>query len=115
VVINTASVAARSNSASGIAHTTTKAAVVAMTHCLADAGGPLGIRVVSIRPGPVVTPGTQDMFAAPGVEDAMLAPLLLKRLGLPQDIVPAGLFLASDEASWITGVDLRIDGGMING
>lgn len=115
VVINTASVAARSNSASGIAHTTTKAAVVAMTHCLADAGGPLGIRVVSISPGPVITPGTQEMFAASGVEDAMLGGLLLKRLGLPKDVVPAALFLASDDASWITGIDLRIDGGMING
>ena len=114
VVLNTASVAGHSNAGSGIAHTTTKAAVIAMTHCLADAGGPLGIRVLSISPGPVNTPGTTEIFAMPGMTEAMLAPLLVKRLGEAEDIARVAVFLASDEAAWITGVDLRVDGGMIN-
>lgn len=115
VVLNTASVAGHGNSDSGIAHTTTKAAVIAMTHCIADAGGPLGIRANSISPGPVETPGTADIFAAPGMKDAMLAGLLVKRLGQADDIAATAVFLASDEASWITGADLLVDGGMVNG
>lgn len=114
VVINTASVAGHHSAASGIAHTTSKAAVLAMTRCIADGGGPLGIRAVSLSPGPVETPGTAEMFAAPGVTEAVLAPLLIKRLGQPEDVVRAALFFASDEASWITGADLLVDGGMIN-
>jgi len=113
-VIQEASSEARNSAASGIAHTTSKAAVLAMTRCIADAGGPLGIRAFSLSPGPVETPGTAEMFAAPGVTDAVLAPLLIKRLGQPEDVVRAALFLASDEASWITGTDLLVDGGMIN-
>ncbi|MCU1692303.1 MAG: putative short chain dehydrogenase [Frankiales bacterium] len=114
VVLNTASVAGHGGADSGIAHTTTKAAVIAMTHCLADAGGPLGIRAVSLSPGPVETPGTKDIFAAPGMTEAMLAPLKVKRLGQPEDVVKAALFFASDDASWITGADLLVDGGMVN-
>jgi NAD(P)-dependent dehydrogenase (short-subunit alcohol dehydrogenase family) len=114
VVINTASVAGHHSAASGIAHTTSKAAVLAMTRCIADTGGPVGIRAFSLSPGPVETPGTKEMFAAPGVTEAVLAPLLIKRLGQPEDVVRAALFLASDEASWITGADLLVDGGMIN-
>ncbi|MCW2608246.1 MAG: putative short chain dehydrogenase [Frankiales bacterium] len=114
VVLNTASVAGHGASDNGIAHSTTKAAVIAMTHCLADAGGPLGIRAVSLSPGPVETPGTKDIFAMPGMTDAMLAPLKVKRLGQPEDVVRAALFFASDDASWITGADLLVDGGMVN-
>jgi meso-butanediol dehydrogenase / (S,S)-butanediol dehydrogenase / diacetyl reductase len=114
VVINTASTAGHAARAQGLAHNTTKAGVLAMTHCLADAGGAVGIRVVSISPGPVETPATEQIFAAPGMREAMLAPLKVKRLGQPEDVARAAVFLASDEAEWITGADLLVDGGMIN-
>jgi NAD(P)-dependent dehydrogenase (short-subunit alcohol dehydrogenase family) len=114
VVINTASVAGHGGGDNGIAHSTTKAAVIAMTHCIADAGGPLGIRAVSISPGPVESPGTVDIFAAPGMREAMLGPLLVKRLGQPEDIAKVAVFLASDDAAWISGADLLVDGGMVN-
>jgi NAD(P)-dependent dehydrogenase (short-subunit alcohol dehydrogenase family) len=114
VIINTASVAGHGGGHGGIAHATTKAGVIAMTHCIAAEGGPVGIRAVSISPGPVETPGTADMFAAPGMRDTMLAPLLVKRLGQPEDIAKLAVFLASDDASWISGADILVDGGMVN-
>jgi NAD(P)-dependent dehydrogenase (short-subunit alcohol dehydrogenase family) len=114
VIINTGSTAGHAARAQGLAHNTTKAAVIAMTHCLADSGAAVGIRVVSISPGPVETPATEAIFAAPGMREAMLAPLKVKRLGQPEDIARAAVFLASDDAEWITGADLLVDGGMIN-
>jgi NAD(P)-dependent dehydrogenase (short-subunit alcohol dehydrogenase family) len=114
VVITTASVAGHHSDGNSIAHCATKAAVLSMSHSFASAGAQDGIRAFSLSPGPVVTPGTAAMLAAPGVEEMMLAPLLVKRLGQPEDVVRAALFLASDEASWITGADLLVDGGMIN-
>ena len=82
--------------------------------CVAQFGAPHGIRVVSISPGPIATPGTAEQLEAPGVVDSMLAHLHIKRLGQPEDIVRMAVFLASDDANWITGIDVRVDGGMIN-
>jgi meso-butanediol dehydrogenase / (S,S)-butanediol dehydrogenase / diacetyl reductase len=114
VVINTASVAGYLGGSGGFAHSVTKRAVIGLSHCLADAGAPHGIRVVSISPGPVETPGTAAQFAAPGVREQMLVPLRIKRLGQPEDVARMAVFLASDDAEWITGIDVRVDGGMIN-
>ena len=94
VIINTASVAGHGAGGDGIAHSVTKRAVIAMSHCLADSGAPHGIRVVSISPGPIETPGTADIFAMPGMRDAMLAGLHIKRLGQPEDIARMAVFLA---------------------
>jgi meso-butanediol dehydrogenase / (S,S)-butanediol dehydrogenase / diacetyl reductase len=114
VVINTASVAGHGAGGDGIAHSVTKRAVIAMSHCLADSGAPYGIRVVSISPGPIVTPGTDEIFAMPGMKDVMLASLRIKRLGQPEDIARMAVFLASDDAEWVTGIDVRVDGGAVN-
>jgi meso-butanediol dehydrogenase / (S,S)-butanediol dehydrogenase / diacetyl reductase len=114
VVINTASVAGHGGGDNGIAHSVTKRAVIAMSHCLADAGAPHGIRVVSISPGPVVTPGTAEIFEAPGMKEVMLQGVRIKRLGQPEDIARMAVFLASDDADWVTGIDVRVDGGMVN-
>jgi NAD(P)-dependent dehydrogenase (short-subunit alcohol dehydrogenase family) len=114
VVINTASVSGHHGGDFGIAHSVSKRAVIAMSHCMADAGAQHGIRVVSISPGPIETPGTAGIFAEPGMRERVLSRLHIKRLGQPEDIARMAVFLASDDAEWVTGVDVRVDGGEIN-
>jgi NAD(P)-dependent dehydrogenase (short-subunit alcohol dehydrogenase family) len=75
-----------------------------------------GIRVNVVSPGPVLTEGSQDMFG-PGTANAdmvagMVAAMPRGRLGEPDDIAKAVSFLASDDSSWITGLDLFVDGGL---
>lgn len=93
-------------------HGAAKAGVINLTQHLAVEGGPHGIRAVSISPGFTVTPATQFLVDDP--PPAMRANwerIPLRRVGRPDDIVSAAVFLASDEASWITGVNLVVDGG----
>jgi NAD(P)-dependent dehydrogenase (short-subunit alcohol dehydrogenase family) len=114
VVINTASVAGWTGNRSVpfVAHMATKGGVIAMTRQMAAEGGPVGIRAVSISPGTIVTPGTADVLAVPQVRDALVAQSLIPRLGTPADVVGLAVFLASDEAGYITGADFVVDGGL---
>jgi NAD(P)-dependent dehydrogenase (short-subunit alcohol dehydrogenase family) len=94
------------------AHGTAKAGVINLTQQLAVEGGPHGIRVVCVSPGFTVTPSTAWLVTGgpqPFLDN--IARIPLQRVGQPDDIVNAALFLASDEASWITGVNLVVDGG----
>jgi NAD(P)-dependent dehydrogenase (short-subunit alcohol dehydrogenase family) len=72
----------------------------------------VGIRAVSISPGTIVTPGTADVLAVPKVRDALVAQSLIPRLGIPADVISLAVFLASDEAGYITGADFAVDGGL---
>ena len=114
LVINTASVAGHGGGAGSIAHSATKAAVLAMTHTIAAEGAPYRIRAVSISPGVMDTPGSAEQLAMPGALDALLSRSLIPRLGQPDEVAHAAVFLASDDASFITGTDLLVDGGLIN-
>jgi NAD(P)-dependent dehydrogenase (short-subunit alcohol dehydrogenase family) len=114
-IINFASVSAFRASANFgmIAHCAGKAAVLGMTRQLALEGGP-GIRANTISPGLVVTAATESVGATQGaVREAILARVPMKRLGQPEDIAACALFLASDEASWITGANFPVDGGVM--
>ena len=74
--------------------------------------GPHGIRVNSVSPGLIWREGIEDHWPE-GVEQwQQAAPL--ERLGQPEDVADACLFLASAAARWITGADLRVDGGMLS-
>jgi NAD(P)-dependent dehydrogenase (short-subunit alcohol dehydrogenase family) len=95
-----------------VAHMATKGGVIAMTRQLAAEGGPVNIRAVSISPGTIVTPGTADVLAVPEIRDALVAQSLIPRLGMPNDVVSLAVFLASDEAGYITGADFVVDGGL---
>lgn len=94
------------------AHGTAKAGVINLTQQLAVEGGPHGIRAVCVSPGFIVTPATAWLVEnGPEPFQRNIARIPLRRVGLPDDIVNAALFLASDEASWITGINLVVDGG----
>jgi 3-oxoacyl-[acyl-carrier protein] reductase len=113
IIINISSVAS-----TGAVHTTsvysaTKAAVDSITRTLASELGPRKIRVNAINPGMIETEG----FRASGIGESDFrkqteAQTPLGRIGQPQDIAPAVVFLASDDAGWITGQTLRISGGL---
>lgn len=70
------------------------------------------IRVNSVHPGFVESPMTAELHSRPGVKEERLDLTPLARIGLPEDIANGILYLASDEASWVTGAELVIDGGM---
>ncbi|MDN3310217.1 SDR family NAD(P)-dependent oxidoreductase [Microbacterium oryzae] len=93
-------------------HGSAKAGVINLTQHLAVEGGPLGIRAVCISPGFVVTPATKFLVDnPPPAVEATWGRIPLRRVGQTSDIVNAAVFLASDEASWITGINLVVDGG----
>lgn len=114
VIINTASVAGLIGSGPGGAgHAATKGAVIALTKHLAMEGAAHNIRVVGISPGVVESPGTAPMLADPALRDMLLARNLIKRPGQPEDISGVAAFLASDDAAYITGTSIVVDGGRI--
>jgi NAD(P)-dependent dehydrogenase (short-subunit alcohol dehydrogenase family) len=114
VIINTASVAGHGGGPGGVAHSATKAGVLAMTHVMAAEGAPHGVRAVSISPGVIETPGSADQLSQPGVLEALMAHSLVPRTGRPDEVAAAAAYLASDDASFITGADLLVDGGLTN-
>ena len=107
-IINTSSMVSLYGQPSGVGYPTSKFAVNGITLSLAREYGPKGIRVNAVAPGIIET----DMMKAVPKEliDPMIAQVPLRRLGQPQDIANAFLFLASDEASYITGMVLSVDG-----
>jgi 3-oxoacyl-[acyl-carrier protein] reductase len=112
-IINISSVAASSAPPTTSVYSATKAAVDAVTRSLAQELGPRKIRVNSINPGMVETEG----FHAAGIAESDFrkqteAQTPLRRIGQPQDIAPAAVFLASSDSSWITGETLYISGGL---
>lgn len=88
-----------------------KAALLPLTRTLAAERGVYGIRANAVLPGVVETHMTAMMLDHNGVREDLLDYPPAGRLGAPSDIADAVAFLASDAASWITGADLRVDGG----
>jgi NAD(P)-dependent dehydrogenase (short-subunit alcohol dehydrogenase family) len=94
-----------------LAHMAAKGGVIAMTKQVAMEGGPHGIRCNTISPGLVLTAQTKAFIDNPEWFGPMRDKLMLGRVGLPEDIAPLALYLASDESSWVTGADYAVDGG----
>ena len=108
VILNTSSMVSLHGQPSGIAYPTSKFAVNGFTRSLARELGPKGIRVNAVAPGIIET----DMMKAvpKGIIEPMVAQIPLRRLGKPEDIANAYVFLASEDASYITGIVLSVDG-----
>jgi NAD(P)-dependent dehydrogenase (short-subunit alcohol dehydrogenase family) len=114
VVVNTASLTALLSfkKLGSLAHTTAKAGIIGMTRQLAMEGSEHGIRANSISPGVIETNQTREQLKDPEWAGYMLGKALLGRLGRPEEVASVALFLASDDSSYVTGVDIVVDGGM---
>jgi len=116
VIISTASTAGWmvTRGAGMVAHNAAKGGVLAISRAFAADGADQGIRSVTISPGGIRTPELERSFLnkVPNAENLILQTILPKRIGESEDVAAAAVFLASDEAAYITGVDLNVDGGM---
>ena len=95
-----------------LAHTTAKAGIIGMTRQLAMEGREHGIRANSISPGLIESNATRAQLNDPEWAREMLGKTLVGRLGKPEEVANVALFLASQESSYVTGVDVVVDGGM---
>ena len=95
-----------------VAHSVTKGGTIAMMQQLAAEGAVHGIRANAVSPGMIRTPATEsDLLANDHPMRKIAKAIPLQRIGVPEEVVNCTLFLASDEASYVTGVNLPVDGG----
>ncbi len=112
-IVNVASFVALMGAATAqIAYTASKGGVLAMTREVAVEYARKGIRANSICPGPIETPLLSELLADPAQRQRRLVHIPIGRLGRPDEIARAALFLASDESSFMTGSALVVDGGI---
>ena len=117
-IVNVASVAGLKGVPSSAPYSISKAAAIQLTRSMAIDYAAQGVRVNAVCPAVVETDLNRDMLAqrrAAGTYDALVQRHPLGRFGTLDDVVHAALFLASDEAAWITGVALPVDGGVAAG
>lgn len=114
-IVNIASQRAVTPGRRQAAYAASKGGVQTLTKAMALDLAPHGIRVNAIGPGPVMTDLTSARFADPTEREEFLRRVPLGRLGEPDDIAGAAVFLASDEARWVTGHCLFVDGGWLAG
>lgn len=111
-IVNIASLAGKVGGiAVGAHYSASKAALVCLTKTLARHGAPHGVRVNAVAPGIIDTAITRD--AAPEERDRLRTSIPMGRFGLPEEVAGAVCYLASDEASYITGATLDVNGGIL--
>ncbi|WP_421616505.1 SDR family NAD(P)-dependent oxidoreductase [Agrobacterium tumefaciens] len=112
VIVNVGSMFGETGASAMAAYSISKAAVSGMTRQLATDYGPMGVRVVAVAPGLIETPRTADRIKSdPWLTANLVGRSALRRAGSAEDVASAIVFLASDEAAYITGVVLPVDGG----
>ncbi|CAM4291644.1 SDR family NAD(P)-dependent oxidoreductase [Kerstersia similis] len=111
-IVNIASIAARFPQTRSGAYSASKAGILLLSRQLAAEWGQSGIRSNAICPGMIRTPLSAAFYAQPGVEAARAAMTASRRVGEPEDIANAVLFLASPRSAYVNGAELMVDGGM---
>ena len=109
-IVNLSSVVGLRGNAGQVNYAASKAGVVGMTKSLAKELASRGVTVNAVAPGFIETDMTAAMPQA--AKDAMMPTIPMQRLGAPEDVAKAVAFLASDEAAYVTGQVLAVDGGM---
>mgnify|MGYP001613547383 CR=1 FL=1 len=115
-IINIASVASGQvgvGIAGGVHYTASKGGIIGMSETLAIEWAPLGINVNVIAPGAIDTPMVRAAQIPEAAMQAMLSRVPLKRIGRPEEVSAAVVFLASDESSYVTGACFYVDGGWL--
>jgi meso-butanediol dehydrogenase/(S,S)-butanediol dehydrogenase/diacetyl reductase len=98
------------------AYSAGKAAMINLTQSIAVRYGRYGVRCNAVAPGSIATPAWRERIERePDVLERLVKWYPLGRVGTPDDVASAALFLASDDAAWITGTVLRVDGGLLAG
>jgi len=112
-IVNVASFVALMGAATAqIAYTASKGGVLSMTREIAVEYARQGIRANSLCPGPIQTPLLEELLADPARRARRMVHIPMGRLGLAEELAKAALFLASDDASYMTGAQLVVDGGI---
>jgi len=114
-IINTGSIMSSFGDAEFMAYAASKHAILGLTRSLANELGPMGITVNCVQPGAIVTGMTRPTFdAMPEAAEYYRSRSALGRLGQPEDIADVFAFLASDDARFITGQGIMVDGGVMS-
>ncbi|MFT7648886.1 MAG: NAD(P)-dependent dehydrogenase (short-subunit alcohol dehydrogenase family) [Candidatus Poriferisodalaceae bacterium] len=111
-IVNTASISGLHGDGGAVVYAASKAAVINLTRALSTDHARDGIRVNAICPGTIETPPVQRMMADPASLEVNLRAHAIGRLGQPSEIANAAVWLASDEASFVTGEAIVVDGGL---
>ena len=110
-LVHVASIAATHPTPFSGAYNVAKAGVTMLSRQLAVEWGPHGIRSNAVHPGMILTPMSQSMYDQPGVAERRSEAIPAGRIGRPEDVADAVVFLASDRAAYITGDEVTVDGG----
>jgi meso-butanediol dehydrogenase/(S,S)-butanediol dehydrogenase/diacetyl reductase len=111
-IVNMASISGLFGDFGLLAYNAAKAGVVNMTRTVAIDHARESIRVNCVCPGPIDTPLLQPLLAVPGVEEGYRECIPMGRVGKPEEVASVITFLASDDASYITGAAIVVDGGL---
>jgi 3-oxoacyl-[acyl-carrier protein] reductase len=112
IITMASSAGRRANARAPIAYGAAKAGVIMLTQDVAAQAGPFGVRVNCIAPETILTEGNRERIPA-GLQAELAEFHPLKRLGTPDDVAGAAVFLASDAAAWITGLIVDVTGGAV--
>jgi NAD(P)-dependent dehydrogenase (short-subunit alcohol dehydrogenase family) len=113
-LVHVASIAGSNAQGQSGAYSVSKAGAIMLSRQLANEWGPHGIRSNVVSPGMVITPMSQSFYDTAGVTERRAAVVPMRRVGMPQDMADAILFLASDRASYVNGDEITVDGGYAN-